>query len=66
MSVLEQYVHAEQFELRTQAALTLGEIGGSEAMQIITGMLTDENPIVQVAAAGAFLKAAKRPMYARP
>jgi HEAT repeat protein len=50
------YVRDGQFQLRAQAALTLGQIGNPAALPTLAGMLQDADPLVQVAAAGAILQ----------
>ena len=51
-----EYVTSTQYQLRVQAALTLGEIGDSASLGVLTTMLADGNPLVQVAAASAVLQ----------
>lgn len=51
-----EYVASGEYQLRFQAALTLGEIGDTAALGTLTGMMSDENPLVQVAAATAILQ----------
>ena len=50
------YVRNEQFTLRAQAALTLGQIGDPAVVGTLTRLLEDPSPMVQVAAAGALLQ----------
>lgn len=56
MEVPMEYVTSRQYQLRVQAALTLGKIGLPAALGVLTTLLADENPMVQVAAAGAVLE----------
>jgi HEAT repeat protein len=51
-----EYMAHERPELRAQAALTLGAIGNAAALDPLQGLLVDENPLVQVSAAGAILE----------
>jgi len=51
-----EYVTSTQYQLRMQAALTLGEIGDPASFGVLTTLLADENPMVQVAAASAVLQ----------
>jgi HEAT repeat protein len=51
-----EYVGDPQYQLRTQAALTLGEIGDPAALPHLAELLDDPSPLVQVAAAGAILQ----------
>lgn len=53
---ISEYFSSARPELRQQAALALGEIGGEESMAHLQRLLEDENPLVQVAAAGSVLK----------
>jgi len=53
------YVDHQSWELRMQAATTLGWLGGPAAMEPLRVLLDDANPLVQVAAAGAVLRAAE-------
>ncbi len=50
------YLTSEHFQLRMQAALTLGELGDHDTVNALGGLLDDPSPLVQVAAAGAILK----------
>ncbi len=50
------YATSTEYQLRIQAALTLGEIGAPASLPTLAGLLRDENPLVQVAAAGAILQ----------
>ena len=51
-----EYVGSNQFQLRAQAASTLGELGDPIAYAALAKLLQDPNPLVQVAAAGAILR----------
>jgi HEAT repeat protein len=51
-----EYVGDPQYQLRTQAALTLGEIGDEAALPYLIELLDDPSPLVQVAAAGGILQ----------
>ena len=51
-----EYVASRQYQLRMQAALTLGEIGLPAALGALATLLADDNPLVQVAAASAVLQ----------
>ncbi len=51
-----EYVTSEEYQLRFQAALTLGEIGNSGSLPTLSSMMRDVNPLVQVAAASAILQ----------
>jgi HEAT repeat protein len=50
--VAREYVAHPDARVRAQAAALLGDIGSTEALAILSGMLGDGNPSVQVAAAG--------------
>jgi HEAT repeat protein len=50
------YIESEDYRLRAQAALTLGVIGDVQTLPQLTRLMSDANPLVQVAAAGAILK----------
>ena len=50
------YLSDPQYQLRVQAALTLGEIGDPALLPALTTSMSDENPLVQVAAATAVLQ----------
>jgi len=56
LSWISEYFGSTRPELRQQAALALGEIGGEQAYAHLQRLLEDENPLVQVAAAGSILK----------
>jgi HEAT repeat protein len=56
MEVPLEYVADPLFQLRTQAALTLGEIGDPAALPHLATLLDDDSPLVQVAAAGGILR----------
>jgi len=51
-----EYTSIEQYQLRAQAALTLGEIADPAALPTLATMLDDPNPLVRVAAASAILQ----------
>ena len=51
-----EYAGSNQFQLRAQAASTLGELGDPIAYAALAKLLQDPNPLVQVAAAGAILR----------
>jgi HEAT repeat protein len=51
-AIAREYVKHADPRIRTLAATLLGEIGGSEATAALRALLSDENPAVQVAAAG--------------
>ena len=51
-----EYVKSDRFQLRAQAASTLGELGDPMAYPTLATLLQDPNPLVQVAAAGAILR----------
>ncbi len=50
------YIASDRPELRAQAALTLGGFGDPTNLPMLAILLSDENPLVQVAAAGAILQ----------
>ena len=50
------YVGSDQYQLRAQAASTLGELGDATVYRTLASLLGDPNPLVQVAAAGAILR----------
>lgn len=56
LEVPMQYVRSEQFQLRAQAALTLGAIPDSQARLALRQLLSDGDPMVQVFAAGGILQ----------
>jgi HEAT repeat protein len=60
MEVPLEYVADPLLQLRSQAALTLGEIGDPAALPHLATLLDDENPLVQVAAAGGILRIESR------
>jgi HEAT repeat protein len=64
MSVPLEYAASGQYQLRAQAALTLGEIGDPQALPTLAPMLQDSNPLVQVAAAGGILQITSSPRSA--
>ena len=51
-----EYVTSGEYQLRFQAAMTLGEIGNPGSLARLSAMMSDENPLVQVAAASAILQ----------
>lgn len=51
-----EYVNAERFEHRAQAALTLGYSQSREALPYLWRLMNDANPLVQIAAAGGVLR----------
>ncbi|MCZ6446157.1 MAG: HEAT repeat domain-containing protein [Planctomycetota bacterium] len=51
-----EYTGIEQYQLRAQAALTLGEVADPAALPTLATMLDDPNPLVRVAAASAILQ----------
>ncbi|MEE8458917.1 MAG: HEAT repeat domain-containing protein [Phycisphaerales bacterium] len=51
-----EYVTSDDYQLRFQAAMTLGEIGYSGSLATLSTMMGDQNPLVQVAAATAILQ----------
>ena len=51
-----EYVTSGEYQLRFQAAMTLGEIGNPGSLATLSTMMGDENPLVQVAAASAILQ----------
>ena len=51
-----EYTSIEQYQLRAQAALTLGEVADPAALPTLATMLDDPNPLVRVAAASAILQ----------
>ena len=55
-----EYVADPQFQLRAQAALTLGEIGDPAALPRLATLLDDNSPLVQVAAASGILRIEQR------
>jgi HEAT repeat protein len=56
VDVTLQYIHSADYRLRAQAATTLGVIGDTSTLPQLTRLMSDENSIVQVAAAGAVLR----------
>ena len=50
------YIGSDQYQLRAQAASTLGELGDATVYRTLASLLEDPNPLVQVAAAGAILR----------
>ena len=56
LNVPMEYVSADQYQVRAQAAMTLGQMGRRSTLQILRGLMNDPNPVVQVAAAGAVLR----------
>lgn len=55
LDVPMEYLNSDQFQLRAQAALTVGEIGDPAVIDSLTPLLADPNPMVQVSAAAAIL-----------
>lgn len=51
-----EYVSSDRFELRAQAALTLGAMSDPQSIATLRRMLLDEHPMVQVFAAGGLLQ----------
>lgn len=51
-----EYLENKQFQLRAQAASTLGEMGDPAVLPKLGALLQDPNPLVQIAAAGAILR----------
>jgi len=51
-----QYVTSDGYQLRLQAAMTLGEIGNPGSLATLSTLMGDQNPRVQVAAASAILQ----------
>jgi HEAT repeat protein len=51
-----EYVHSEEFQLRQQAAITLGWIAVPASLTALKVLLSDPNPLVQVAAAGGIVR----------
>ncbi len=51
-----EYVTSDESQLRFQAAMTLGGIGNPGSLATLSTMMSDENPLVQVAAASAILQ----------
>jgi HEAT repeat protein len=60
MEVPLEYAADLKFQLRAQAALTLGEIGDPAALPHLARLLDDASPLVQVAAAGGILQIESR------
>ena len=56
------YVSDERYQLRAQAASTLGEIGDPGQLPVLAALLDDSSGIVRVAAAGAILQLASEPL----
>ena len=56
LEVVAEYVDNDRFEIRAQAAYTLGAIGGQKALPHLVKLLNDDNPLVQVAAAGGVVQ----------
>ncbi len=50
------YIESDRYQLRAQAASTLGELGDPTVYPTLASLLEDPNPLVQVAAAGAILR----------
>lgn len=51
-----EYIRSDRFELRAQAALTLGAISDPQTVVALRRLLSDSNPMVQVFAAGGLLQ----------
>jgi HEAT repeat protein len=51
-----EYAESDVFQLRAQAALTMGVLRDGSTMPKLLQLLADRNPMVQVAAAGAILR----------
>jgi HEAT repeat protein len=60
LEVPSMYAVDEAPERRSQAATTLGVIGDPAALATLQAMMSDPDPLVQVAAAGAILKIAAK------
>ena len=58
--VPESYVSSTRFELRAQAALTLGASRQQAALPSLVRLLQDPNPMVQVSAAASILEIGER------
>lgn len=56
LSVPEGYVNSSRFELRSQAAYTIGGCKQKAGLPMLARMLQDPNPLVQVSAAAAILE----------
>ncbi len=54
------FLDSDRPGLRMQAALTLGFIGGAQAEKAVLRLMDDEDPLVQVASAGAVLQMQSR------
>lgn len=53
---IAEHATSQVAEVRLQVALAMGEIGGTQALAMLERLLQDENPLVQVAAAGSVLR----------
>lgn len=58
--VATEYMGSNRPELRMQIALTLGEIGDRRGLNAAVELLSDPNPLVQVAAAKAIMQIPRR------
>ncbi len=54
-----------EYQVRFQAAMTLGEIGKPGSLAKLSTMMSDENPLVQLAAASAILQILNPPTNRR-
>lgn len=52
LTVAKEYAKHPDARIRSQAAVLLGEIGSPEARVLLSGLLRDADPTVQIAAAG--------------
>ena len=62
LEVAQAYLDSELPSLRAQAALTLGSSRQPEVLADLSILLSDPNPVVQVAAAGAVLRINETPV----
>ena len=60
-----EYVTSDEYQLRFQAAMTLGEIGSTGSLTTLSAMMSDENALVQVGAASAILQILNPPASRR-
>lgn len=60
ISVPLEFVKHDRYELRAYAAASLGWFGDPLALGALRSLLADENPVVQVAAAGSILRITSR------
>jgi HEAT repeat protein len=56
IEVPQAYVGSDRFEIRAQAALTLGLFRDGSVLPLLARMMNDPNPLVQVSAAGSALR----------